>query len=190
MDIKSIIKNAIANKLDEHKIVEVDNTPQVNSTSDYVKYLAEAVKFRIEELSKDTLQSYQAKASTQTKGPKGDNREKGIIKAKAKVARKEMGLDRDNPTHNRERNLSTHQGQGSPQGREPSPEQKANAAANRKPSMPLNKIHGMGVGGKPHSAPSLKKAGVTKDKVLAAKSEKIAAGGDKLLRKIGRSKNK
>lgn len=115
MDIQSIIKNAIAKKLDEHKIVEVDNTPQVNSTSDYVKYLAEAVKFRIEELSKDTLQSYKAKAETQTSGPKGEKRSAGVDKAKGKLARKEMGLDRDKPSTESERakRLSTHKGPGS-----------------------------------------------------------------------------
>lgn len=115
MDIQSIIKNAIAKKLDEHKIVEVDNTPQVNSTSDYVKYLAEAVKFRIEELSKDTLQSYKAKAETQTSGPKVEKRSAGIAKAKGKIARKEMGLDRDRPSTPSERakKLATHKGPGS-----------------------------------------------------------------------------
>lgn len=147
MDIQSIIKNAIAKKLDEHKIVEVDNTPQVNSTSDYVKYLAEAVKFRIEELSKDTLQSYKAKAETQTSGPKGEKRSAGVAKAKGKIARKEMGLDRDRPSTPSKvaDRLATHQGPGSPKGRKPSDEEEANAASRRTPQTPISQINRMGV---------------------------------------------
>jgi hypothetical protein len=192
MDIQSIIKNAIAKKLDEHKIVEVDNTPQVNSTSDYVKYLAEAVKFKIEELSKDTLQSYKAKSETQTSGPKGEQRKTGIAKAKGKIARKEMGLDRDKPSTESERaeRLATHKGSGSPQGRDPSPEEKADAASKRTGTLSPEKIRGMGVEGKPHPAPSLKRAGVTRAQVAAGKHEKIAKGGNKLLQRIGRKGGK
>lgn len=147
MDIQSIIKNAIAKKLDEHKIVEVDNTPQVNSTSDYVKYLAEAVKFKIEELSKDRLESYIAQAKTQTSGPKGEQRKAGVAKAKGKLARKEMGLDRDTPSTPSKiaDRLATHQGPGSPQGRKPSDEEEANAASRRKPQTPISQINRMGV---------------------------------------------
>lgn len=191
MDIQSIIKNAIAKKLDEHKIVEVDNTSQVNSTSDYVKYLAEAVKFRLEELSKEKLQSYKAQAETQTSGPKGEKRKDGIAKASRKIARKEMGLDRDKPSTDSERakRLRTHGGVGSPQGREPSSEEKADAASKRTGALPLSKIHGMGVEGKPHAAPSLKKAGVTKADVAREKHKKIEAGVTKKLAGIDPSKN-
>lgn len=188
MDIQSIIKNAIAKKLDEHKIVEVDNTPQVNSTSDYVKYLAEAVKFRLEELSKETLQSYKAQAETQTSGPKGEKRKDGIAKASRKIARKEMGLDRDKPSTPSDRadRLATHKGSGSPQGRKPSDEEEANAEARRTGALPLSKIHGMGVEGKPHAAPSLKAAGVTKGQVAKVKHERIAAGVAKKLARMSR----
>ncbi len=188
MDIKSIIKNAIANKLNEHKIVEVDNTPQINSTSDYVNYLAEAVKFRIEELSKETLQSYKAKAETQTSGPKGEQRKAGIAKAKGKLARKEMGLDRDKPSTESERakRLSTHKGPGS------KPNQAnidAQARGSKTPAQSPAEINRMGVR---KSAQKVTKGGLTAGDVQASRTNlKTAAAAQSMsdrLSKIDPSK--
>jgi hypothetical protein len=47
MDIKSIIKNVLAQRLEEN--VQVPQLPKVKDTNDYVKYLAEAIQYRLEE---------------------------------------------------------------------------------------------------------------------------------------------
>ena len=137
MNLRSVIKNAIASRLEESQIQEVQETPEVKNTFDFVKHLSEAIKFKLEELSKATLQSYKAKAEQQTKGPKGEKRKFGIAKAKGKLARKEMGLDRDNPVSpsRRAANLATHGGPGSSTNRSYIKQGKKNKSKDR---MPLN----------------------------------------------------
>jgi len=83
------------------------------------KKITETIKVKIEELSIETLQSYAKKASSQVDSGKTPEKKvlkriKGIGKAETQVARKKMGLDQGKK--NKKRNLSTHEGPGSPEG--------------------------------------------------------------------------
>jgi len=160
----------------------------VTNLSDYLTYLTETIKVKIEELSIETLKSYKSKAEAQT-GTTSDKRQKGINTAKYKIARKEMGLDRDpdNETHNRERNLSTHKGPGSPEGRERSDTEEADAASRRTGAMPIDKINRMGVRkGNPNF---VTRTGLTVGDALASRSNLKSAARDiqtsAKLRKLG-----
>jgi hypothetical protein len=134
MDIKSIIKNAIAERLHESVKIEEPKTPEINTTSEFVNYLAEAVKFKIEELSIDTLKSYKAKVMAQDPTTTPLKRELGNIKATTKIDRAQRRQKTSGEGYDRGVHVQK-------QGTAADPD----AAARKTGSLPVSQINKMGV---------------------------------------------
>ena len=134
MDIKSIIKNAVAQRLQESIKIEEPATPEITTTSEFVNFLAEAVKFKIEELSIDTMKSYRQKATAQDPTTTPMKREIGIQKATTKIDR----AQRRKKTSGEGDERGVHVPK---QGAAADPD----AAARRTGSIPISQINKMGV---------------------------------------------
>ncbi len=171
MDIKSIIKNAIAERLHESVKIEEPKTPEINTTSEFVNYLAEAVKFKIEELSIDTMKSYRKKATAQDPAETPMKREVGIQKATTKIDRAQRRQKTSGEGYDRGVHVQKHGAAADP-----------DAAAKRSGVMSPEKIRGAGLAGKTVG-------GKPRTERLANKMAKIDKGNSAMLSKIAKKEN-
>jgi len=172
MDIKSIIKNVLAQRLEEN--VQVPQLPKVKDTNDYVKYLAEAIQYRLDELkiNKDINRAEVKRMKTAgvSKGARREFTKDDVSRAEKDKEIKTAQRGTTKGPSNRERGYE--RGTTSPK----AGIAKANAEGKAQtPPLSKDQINKMGVGGKKNAA------GQSKEKNLNRKLRKISANTGKLL---------
>lgn len=170
MNLRSVIKNAIASRLEESQIQEVQGIPEVKNTFDFVKHLSEAIKFKLEEakvsvgLDPDTVARMKS-AGVEQKKPKAPN----PVKSKRTSRQEALGNSKQG-IYTKADATKPATSIKKPGGNKKYIEKGKKGPSN--PPTPISKINQMGVGGKPAAG----RPGQTKQDVLDNKVKKIEKG--------------
>lgn len=140
MDIKSIIKNAVAQRLQESIKIEEPATPEITTTSEFVNFLAEAVKFKMEELKINKDISRETVGRMKKAGVSKEYRREAtkddVARAEGDRARKQKMKDDAKSGEGFERGVHVQKHGAAAD---------ADAAARRTGSTPISQINKMGV---------------------------------------------
>lgn len=175
MDIKSIIKNAVAQRLQESIKIEEPATPEITTTSEFVNFLAEAVKFKMEELKINKDISRETVGRMKKAGVSREARREftkdDVARAEGDRARNQKMKDDEKGGEGFERavHVQTHGAAASPNNNKTKP-------------MSPEKIRGAGLAGKTVG-------GVPREKRLAKKMHKIKQGNAALLSRLADKEN-